>query len=88
LEYAVIMCPGPFILPEHLPARFLETPWAPEAANRALPAGTWKEVMQQTEYQLLRQALSACQGNKSQAIRKLGLSRKAFYDKLRRYGLA
>jgi len=99
LEYAVIMCPGSLILPEHLPAQFLETDGqgnghgagqssanAPAAPASALE-GTWKDVIGRTERDLLRHALETCNGNKSEAIRKLGISRKAFYDKLRLHSL-
>lgn len=34
------------------------------------------------------EALKACQGNKSLAIRELGISRRGFYEKLEKYGLA
>jgi len=33
------------------------------------------------------EAIKACQGNKSLAIRELGISRRAFYEKLEKYGL-
>ena len=45
--------------------------------------GTWLEV----ERQILERALSAAEGNKSEAARILDLKRTTFLDKLRRHGL-
>ncbi len=86
LEYACIMCPKGQILPEHLPAQFSSLDPAGHASGSALE-GTWHEVIGRAERRLLEQALAECPGNRSEAIRRLGLSRKAFYDKLKRYGL-
>lgn len=104
LEYAVIMCHGPLIEPEHLPAQFLAqsrlTDGESAAADKlSFPARntsdtpqspfdlTWKEAVKQTEIKLLTQALTASGNNRSLAIRQLGISRKAFYAKLKEYGL-
>ncbi len=85
LEYAVIMCSGPQLLPEHLPAKFAR-PGSISVAAVEPPTGNWKEIMQKTERQILEKALRETGNNRSQAIRILGLSRKAFYSKLRQYG--
>ena len=95
LEYAVIMCPSGLILPEHLPAQFLPADEPESAVGVATLTGTWpgtwpgtwKETMRAAEKQLLQQSLAMCGNNRSQAIRSLGLSRRAFYEKLKFYGL-
>jgi DNA-binding NtrC family response regulator len=39
------------------------------------------------EIDLIRRTLSHCDGNKSLAARRLGISRKALYEKIQRYAL-
>jgi DNA-binding NtrC family response regulator len=39
------------------------------------------------ERQLIRRALDAASGNKSEAARLLGITRRALYGRLERYGL-
>jgi PAS domain S-box-containing protein len=86
LEYSVIMCPDSLLLPEHLPPRLPRS--SVQADGEVEPVrGTWKDVMHHTEKQLLQTALLDAKGNRSKAIRALGLSRKAFYARLRLYGL-
>jgi PAS domain S-box-containing protein len=63
-----------------------QTGQAAIAANVFPPTGNWKETIRQTEFTLVSRALAASKGNRSEAIRKLGLSRKTFYAKLKEYG--
>ncbi len=53
-----------------------------------LPSGTLKEVVQQVEQQMIRDALKDCNGNRSKAARMLGLTRQGLLNKISRYGLA
>lgn len=46
---------------------------------------TLSEVVERIERQLIREALAKTNGNKSQAARSLGLSRRGFLNKLERY---
>ena len=39
------------------------------------------------ERRLIAQTMTQCKGNKSQAARRLGISRKGLYERLARYGL-
>ena len=92
LEHAVIMCSGPLLLPEHLPAKFLRPSARKDSETGEplaplIPGKGWQEAIGRTETRLLRQALTEAGGNRSEAIRLLGISRKAFYSKLKRYGL-
>lgn len=45
-----------------------------------------KDKQQSIEYQMIKDALFACDGNKSKAAQKLGLARSVFYRKLKQYG--
>jgi DNA-binding NtrC family response regulator len=64
-----------------------------EPASSAAPSppgtagGSFRERVEHLERTLLTQALTAAQGNQSEAARQLGLSRATFLDKLKRYGL-
>jgi two-component system response regulator AtoC len=48
---------------------------------------TWKEQLDAFDRGLIAQALSAADGNQSEAARRLGMSRSALTDRLKRYGL-
>ncbi|MGV2905109.1 sigma-54-dependent transcriptional regulator [Achromobacter sp. AGC25] len=58
-----------------------DTPPAPDAAQ-SLP-----ERMERFEAQLIRDALSAHQGDIKATLESLGIPRKTFYDKLQRHGI-
>ena len=45
------------------------------------------EATEMLERYLIRKAISACRGRKSDAARRLGLSRQGLYKKIRRYGM-
>ncbi len=61
-------------------------PAAPPATDWL--AGTLPEVVARVEMELIRRALSACDGNRAQAAEQLGIRRQLLYQKLERYGLA
>lgn len=46
-----------------------------------------KKITARVEKELILSALSNYNNNRSQAMRALGISRRAFYDKLRKYGI-
>ncbi len=85
LEYAAVMAPGGQILPEHLPERVLQAVGRSEAPARRQPL---KGLMNATERRAIQEALNQVGGNHTRAIELLGISRGAFYKKLRAYGLA
>ena len=45
-------------------------------------------MLEELEKDLIQKALARAQGNKSQAARLLGLTRRTLYSRLERYGLA
>ena len=58
-----------------------------KSINRFLPAGTAPEpeTLPELERREIQRALSACGGNKAEAARRLGISRKTLYQKLRSF---
>jgi len=75
LERAAIVCEGGLIAPEHLALQ--EDRQAPEGATN----------IKVVERQLIEQVLRESHGNKSRAARRLGLTRKQLYVRLRQYAL-
>jgi DNA-binding NtrC family response regulator len=72
LERAAIVCEGGLIAPEHL---------ALQQEDQAAVRTTNVRVV---ERQLIEQVLRECNGNKSKAARRLGLTRKELYGRLKR----
>ena len=75
LERAAIVCEGGLIAPEHL------------ALQEDRPATEGATNIKVVERQLIEQVLRECPGNKSRAARRLGLTRKQLYVRLRQYAL-
>jgi DNA-binding NtrC family response regulator len=80
LEYAVVLCPGGEILPEHLPPKMAQAPPAGPA-----PAATGRR--QERQRQELVRALRECGGNQSEAARRLGVSRVTVWNRCKRLGV-
>jgi two-component system response regulator FlrC len=78
LERAAIVCEGGLIAPEHL---------ALQPDDRRQPAASTTNV-KAVERHLIEQVLNDCRGNKSKAARRLGLTRKQLYVRLRQHALA
>lgn len=76
VERAVILAGGGKITLRELPDEFL----APK--KRPLPRMSAR-TLKQLEMQAIRETLTKCNGNKSRTARMLGISRKAFYKRLR-----
>jgi len=86
VERAVILARGGVIQPVHLPLGLSVEPRTsgPVGTSRR-PSG--RSTLQETERQLIVDTLAANSGNRSQTAKDLGLSRRALYYKLERYGL-
>jgi two-component system NtrC family response regulator len=78
LERACILCEGGLITPEHL-----SLPRNADESNDAPPPGDLHVMEQHAIAQVLQQV----GGNKSEAARRLGLSRTQLYVRLRKYRL-
>jgi DNA-binding NtrC family response regulator len=73
IERAVVLTKGRIILTSDLPAELLQHHAASTSSIITL---------KQLELQAITDALQECGGNKSQAAKKLGISRKTFYKRL------
>jgi PAS domain S-box-containing protein len=80
-EYAVVACPGPTIEPDHLPIQLMKT--LPAAAAPAAAAASLEEVKKQRLLEALREA----GGNRSEAARRLGISRTSVWSQMKRFHL-
>jgi two-component system response regulator AtoC len=65
-------------------------PWAPQAQAEIPPDGapSLREHLEAVERGLVARTLAATGGNQSEAARRLGLSRSALIDRLKKYGLS
>jgi DNA-binding NtrC family response regulator len=75
VERAVVFARGPRITVNELPDELRRT-WREDTGRRSITP------LKTLELQAIRDALRDCNGNKSQAARKLGISRKALYKRL------
>jgi transcriptional regulator with PAS, ATPase and Fis domain len=78
LERAVIVADGELVEVEHLPASI-------RAAAAVRQRGGRRLTLAEVEAQHIAETLAATRGNKSEAARLLGISRKNLYEKLARY---
>ncbi len=76
VERAVVICPGPRVCSSHLPEEIRIFSCDNKPADGVQP-------LRSLELQAVQDALNACNGNKSAAAKKLGISRKALYHRLR-----
>jgi Nif-specific regulatory protein len=87
IERAVILCQGTVVTAPDLPLALrghLRTPLLSSDAFRLPPGGI---SLRELEKELIRQALEQTHHNKSQAARKLELSRTQLRTRMRQYGL-
>ncbi len=87
-ESIVLLCPDEIVGPKHLPLKMRNALPAANAAQDpnviVVPFGT---TLAESERLLILHTLELTGNNKSKAASILGLSRKAMYEKLRRYEL-
>ncbi|MBC2724880.1 sigma 54-interacting transcriptional regulator [Desulfosporosinus sp.] len=85
LEHASIVCSGTTIEVRHLPAHVI----AVNNENSSIEDKPYdvKEIIGRMEKELILSALATYNNNRTQAMKALGISRRAFYDKLRKYGI-
>ena len=82
IQRAVLVCEGETLLREHLPGRFrTRRPVRPEVT---FEVGT---PLDEVEQEMVIQALAAAQNNRTRAAELLAISRRALYNKLRKYGI-
>lgn len=76
IERAIVLSKGRAISKNDLPIELL-------SQQRATAAITAIKPLKQLELQAISNALQECSGNKSEAAKKLGISRKTFYKRLK-----
>ena len=82
VERVVIMCPHDIVTPNYLPETIIESRNKVEFIT--IPIGT---SLKAAEKNIILKTLSSVDNNKTLAADILGLSRKALYDKLERFGI-
>jgi transcriptional regulator of acetoin/glycerol metabolism len=83
IEYAFVLCPQGEISISHLPAQLLgHHPMHVQQASR-----TRSKSPTGDERQELIQALQATDGNKSEAARRMGISRVTLWKRIKKYGI-
>jgi len=84
LERALILAGADTVEPEHLtfsrPEEVGGRPWVPEIPEEGLS-------LEELERELILKALERAGGNKSQAARLLGLTRRTLYSRMEKHGL-
>ena len=80
LERLIIFTEGPDITPDQI---YFEN--APQKSGKS--SGRLNEVLEQTERELIREALNWARGVKQKAARKLGLKTSTLYYKMEKYDL-
>ncbi|MBP2643585.1 MAG: domain S-box [Firmicutes bacterium] len=83
MEHANILRSGLMVEVGHLPA-YLRNLYHESALPQSKPHDV-KEAVANLERELMVEALAKHKDNRSAAMRELGMSRRAFYDKLRKY---
>jgi len=82
IHRAVVLCSGDVILPDHLPRRFGRV--GKDTPTITLPVGT---TLAQMERAMITRTLAYTGGNRTRAAELLGISRRALYNKLARFGV-
>jgi two-component system response regulator HydG len=90
VERAVILMTGDYITEKQLPIAIAAahdgpSPAQPGAATAAA-AGPGDRPLETIEREAILAALAAADGNKSEAARRLGITRKTLHNKLKQYG--
>jgi len=87
VEHAVVLCRGESLGPKDLPAP-VRAPLAEvieKETREKISSG--RLTLKEAERQLLIHALQECYGNRTEAARKLGISRRTLHRKLHEYQL-
>ncbi|MCS7090055.1 MAG: sigma-54 dependent transcriptional regulator [Verrucomicrobiota bacterium] len=81
MERAALLCRGELVLPEHLPARLLQTAESPSGSGSGCETTRLEEV----ERQKILETLRRHGYNRTETARALGISRRTLVYKLQRY---
>ncbi|MBD3325843.1 AAA domain-containing protein [candidate division KSB3 bacterium] len=83
MQQSVLMCDGPTILPEHLPARFHDS------VVSTVPVVSFKigTPLEKIEQAMILRTLELTENNRTEAAKLLGISRRALYNRLTKYNI-
>ena len=86
IERSVVLCDGEVLTAEGLPERLLQNR---DAIREVLSSGelSIKKTVRIIEEELIRRALEATQGNRTNAAKKLEISHRALLYKMKEYGV-
>ncbi len=88
VERAVLFCKGSHITVEELPAGLRGSSSTEQAAARAtMKVAPLHESVARAEVEAIRIALEASGGGRSDAAKRLGISRKTLWEKIKNYGI-
>lgn len=91
MERAAVLCRGPEVTAEHLPAEFAKPEAATQKISQASPplpeSLAMKDHVEDLERRLIEGALKRSDNNKAAAARLLEISERALWYKVKRYGL-
>ena len=82
VQRAVVMCQGDVLLPEHLPQRLRSEPTARPSVSFKIGA-----TLAEIEREIVARTLAFTGNNRKKAAALLGISRRALYNKIAKYGL-
>lgn len=83
IERACILTRGDVIGPDDIDTSAVSTAASPATRDADLPG-----AVAALEKQMIERALAACNGNRTEAARRLNINRQLLYAKMQRYGLA
>lgn len=82
MEQASIIARGSLIRPEDLPEQVHNCAYADKQSNDYPLKGSLKQILEETEKNVIENVLQAVHGNKTKAAKILGIHRTSLYDKL------
>lgn len=82
IQRAALVCNGDTLLPEHLPPRFRKS--AGQSPKVSFEVGA---TLAEVEREMIVRTLEMVDHNRTHAAEKLGISRRALYNKMRRYNI-
>ncbi len=84
---AVILCPDSTITPDYLPSHLLRPRGEQENLHTPSSSSFLDRTLAEMERQHIIAVLEDCQGNKTQAAKRLGVSVKTLYNKFEAWGI-
>lgn len=84
MERAVLLSRGGVLMPEHLPRRALQAVEKPSPSELTQPEGDGKVPLASVEQDWILKTLEKCEGNRTEAAKVLGISRRTLLYRLKK----